>query len=119
LFATAGLLAFRGERYADIRARVWIYLFLATASHGMLDAVTSGGGGIAFFAPVVNDRYFFPWRPILVSPMSIRRFFTARGLAILASEFRWVWVPAGLFALAMVFITRPPAVAKRTEIENT
>jgi len=38
LFATAGLLAFRGERYADIRARVWIYLFLATASHGMLDA---------------------------------------------------------------------------------
>jgi len=118
LFATAGLLAFRGDRYADIRARVWIYLFLATASHGMLDAVTSGGGGIAFFAPVVNDRYF-PWRPILVSPMSIRRFFTARGLAILASEFRWVWVPAGLFALAMVFITRPPAVAKRTEIENT
>ena len=119
LFATAGLLAFRGERYADIRARVWIYLFLATASHGMLDAVTSGGGGIAFFAPVVNDRYFFPWRPIIVSPMSIRRFFTARGLAIIASEFRWVWVPAGLFALAMVFITRPPAVAKRTEIENT
>ena len=119
LVATAGLLAFRGERYADIRARVWIYLFLATASHGMLDAMTSGGGGIAFFAPVVNDRYFFPWRPILVSPMSIRRFFTARGLAILASEFRWVWVPAGLFALAMILITRPPAVAKRTEIENT
>jgi inner membrane protein len=119
LFATAGLLAFRGERYADIRARVWIYLFLATASHGMLDAMTSGGGGIAFFAPFVNDRYFFPWRPILVSPMSISRFFTARGLAILASEFRWVWVPAGLFALAMFSVTRPPAVAKRTELENT
>jgi inner membrane protein len=119
LFATAGLLAFRGERYARIRARVWIYLFLATASHGMLDAMTSGGGGIAFFAPFVNDRYFFPWRPILVSPMSISRFFTARGLAILSSEFRWVWVPAGVFALAMFSVTRPPAVAKRTEIENT
>ena len=71
--------------------------------------MTSGGGGIAFFAPFVNERYFFPWRPILVSPMSIRRFFSARGAAILASEFVWVWIPAGLFAGATLLARRAQA----------
>ncbi len=31
--------------------RLWSYLFLATASHGLLDALTDGGLGVAFFAP--------------------------------------------------------------------
>ena len=119
LFATAGLLAFRGERYADIRARVWIYLFLATASHGMLDAMTSGRRRVAFFAPFVNDRYFFPWRPILVSPMSISRFFTAAGWRYSRAISLGLGAGRPVFALAMGFITRPPAVAKHTEIENT
>jgi inner membrane protein len=110
LFASAGLLAFRGDAYAGDRRRIWLYLFLATASHGVLDAMTSGGGGIAFFAPFVNERYFLPWRPILVSPMSVSRFFTERGVRILASEAVWVWVPAAIFVLAMSVIRRrPPA----------
>jgi inner membrane protein len=106
LFASAGLLAFRGDAYASERRRIWVYLFLATASHGFLDAMTTGGGGLAFFAPFVNERYFFPWRPILVSPMSISRFFTERGVRILASEAIWVWIPAGIFALIMAAVTR-------------
>ena len=81
------------------RARAWLFLFLATASHGVLDAMTSGGGGVAFFAPLHDERYFFPWRPILVSPMSIRRFFSERGVRIFASEIVWVWIPAAVFAL--------------------
>jgi inner membrane protein len=63
---------------------------------------------VAFFAPFVNDRYFFPWRPILVSPISISRFFTARGVAILGSEAMWVWIPAVVFALVMTVIVRRP-----------
>jgi len=110
LFACAGLAAFRSSTYDGARRRIWLYLFLATASHGALDAMTSGGGGVAFFAPFVNDRHFFPWRPILVSPMSISRFFTARGVAILASEAMWVWLPAAAFALAMTVISRRPSV---------
>ena len=96
VMASLGLLAFRGA--AD-RGRVWVFLFLATASHGVLDAMTSGGGGVAFFAPFHNDRYFFPWRPILVSPMSIRRFFTERGLRVLETELVWIWIPGAVFAL--------------------
>ena len=113
LFASVGLLAFKG---VVVRKRrwVWLYLFLATASHGVLDAMTSGGGGIAFFAPFVNHRYFFPWRPILVSPISITRFFTARGLAIIESEFVWVWIPCSVFVAARL-VARQTLGGKREE----
>jgi inner membrane protein len=49
------------------RLSLGMYLFLATASHGMLDAMTDGGLGVALFSPFDNSRYFFPWRPIHVS----------------------------------------------------
>jgi inner membrane protein len=79
--------------------RIWSYLFLATASHGLLDAMTDGGLGVAFFSPFNNDRYFLPWRPIRVSPLGFGRFFTERGFAVLQSELLWIWFPAGLFAV--------------------
>jgi inner membrane protein len=47
----------------------WVYFlffFAVTASHGLLDAMTNGGRGVAFFAPFDNSRYFFPFRPIRV-----------------------------------------------------
>jgi inner membrane protein len=80
--------------------RVGAYLFMAMASHALLDALTNGGLGVAFFAPFSNDRYFFPWRPIQVSPISVRRFFSERGLVVLGSELAIVWVPA--LALAAI-----------------
>jgi inner membrane protein len=106
LVAWAALLAFRDRAFDGERQRLWLCFFLATASHGLLDAMTSGGGGIAFFAPFVNERFFFPWRPLLVSPMSIRRFFSARGVAILASEVVWVWLPAAVLAGTMLLVRR-------------
>lgn len=30
---------------------IWLYFFLSTASHGLLDALTDGGLGVAFFSP--------------------------------------------------------------------
>ena len=104
LLASVGLLAFRGE--TATRGRTWLFLFLATASHGVLDALTTGGGGVAFFAPFDHERYRFPWRPIVVSPMSIRRFFTERGVRVLASELLWIWIPATAFAVTAVTFRR-------------
>ena len=109
LLASVALLAFRDRTMDDARGRLWLSFFLATASHGVLDAMTSGGGGIAFFAPFVNERYFLPWRPIPVSPMSVRRFFSARGVAILASELLWVWVPAAVVAGTALLLRRRAA----------
>lgn len=69
------------------------YIALATASHGVCDALTNGGLGIAFFAPFDTTRYFFPWRPVRVSPISVRAFFSAWGLQIMASEWLYIWLP--------------------------
>ena len=71
-----------------------VYFFAVTASHPILDAMTNGGLGVAFFAPFDNSRYFLPWRPIEVSPIGVRAFFTLRGLTVLQSEFIWIWIPS-------------------------
>ncbi len=89
---------FPTARAAVNRATVWLYLFLATASHGALDALTNGGHGVAFFAPLENSRYFFPFTPIEVSPIGISRFFSSRGAEVLLNEMQWIWVPAALVA---------------------
>jgi inner membrane protein len=81
-------------------AVVFWFLFACTASHGLLDALTDGGLGVAFFAPFSNERYFLPWRPIAVSPLSVTGFFTPRGLAVAWTEARWVVLPS--LALGLV-----------------
>ena len=88
------VLAFRGGAPGIGPMKLWLFLFLATASHGFLDAMTNGGLGVAFFSPFDMHRYFLPWRPIRVSPISASQFFTKRGIAILQSELRWIWIPA-------------------------
>ena len=76
----------------------WLMLFLvffaAGASHGILDAMTDRGKGVAFFAPFYNERYFFPFRPIRTSPISITRFFTSHGWEVIKNEFVWIWIPS-------------------------
>jgi len=77
---------------------LWLYLFIVTASHGLLDALTDGGLGVAFFAPFSNERFFFPFRPIEVSPLNPHRFLAGHGLDVLRSEILWVWMPMLLLA---------------------
>ena len=72
----------------------FLFLFLSTLSHPILDAFTNGGLGVALFSPFNNERYFFPWTPIEVSPISVSGFFSARGLEVILSELKWVWFPS-------------------------
>ena len=82
---------------------VFLYFFLCTASHGVLDAMTNGGLGVAFFSPFDTTRYFFPIRPVLVSPIGVSEFFSAYGVRILFSEALWIWLPAcAVFVAARV-----------------
>lgn len=103
--AAIGTLALFPRAHTSVRrGLVWLYLFLATASHGLLDALTNGGHGVAFFAPFENSRYFFPFSPIEVSPIGISRFFSTRGAEVLLNEMLWIWLPCGVaFAAAWVF----------------
>ena len=87
------------------RGLVWLYLFLATTSHGLLDAMTDGGLGVAFFSPLDRTRYFFSFTPIAVSPIGAR-FFSARGLSVMLCELRWVWLPSIAFEAVAFTIRR-------------
>jgi len=75
---------------------VFIYLFVSTLSHPLLDMFTNGGLGVALLAPFSGERYFAPWRPIQVSPISVSSFFSSWGLRVLGSELKWVWLPASV-----------------------
>lgn len=88
-FAAGGaLFRARGQRLA-----AGALASLAIASHGLLDAFTDAGLGIGFFLPFGSQRFFFPFRPLETSPLSVSGFFSARGIEILQSEIVWVWIP--------------------------
>jgi inner membrane protein len=103
--AAVVLLAFRSEpRFSK---RWWLlvaYFTAVTASHGVLDAMTDGGYGIAFFSPVDDHRFFLPWRPLTVAPIGMRGFFSRWGWDVLMSELLWIWIPAAIIlVLAYIF----------------
>ena len=79
---------------------VFLLVSSSTLSHGLLDAMTDGGLGVAFFAPFSNRRFFFPWRPLEVSPIGVDGLLSARGARIFATEAAVIWLPAaGIGAL--------------------
>ncbi len=82
----------------------FFFFFMVTASHGILDAFTNGGLGIALLAPFSNTRYFFPWTPIVVSPIGIKAFFSKWGYAVMKSELLWICLPAFLTAVISTVI---------------
>lgn len=73
--------------------RSFLFLFVATVSHGILDAFTNGGLGVAFLWPWSGERFFAPAQVIEVAPLGLSRFLSAKGAAVLRSEFLWVWLP--------------------------
>jgi len=96
---------FRTEK--TFSRRWWFYLIyfsLLSASHGILDAFTNGGLGIALLSPFDATRYFFPWRPILVSPTGLAGFVSKWGLMTLKSELFWIWLPLIIVLIAASLI---------------
>lgn len=71
----------------------------SAVSHGLLDMITNGGHGIAILWPLSDQRYFFDWRPVQVSPLAASRL-PMRAAAIARTELLWVWLP--LMGLAWV-----------------
>jgi len=88
-----------------------VFVFICAASHPLLDALTSGGLGVALAWPWSDHRFFAPWRPIRVSPFA-PQFFSARGIATLLSELRWVWLPLAGAVVAWKLIQPAPAAPR-------
>ena len=94
-------------RYSPRWWRMAFFFFFVMVSHGISDALSNGGLGVAFFAPFSNHRYFFPWRPLEVSPIGgLTHFFGREGWPVIKSEFLWIWLPSIALVLLSHFIRR-------------
>jgi inner membrane protein len=84
------------------------FLSFVTSLHGILDAFTNGGLGIALLSPFIEKRYFSLVTPIKVSPIGIKKFLNERSIDILVNEILWVWLPFICIALVirLIFIRR-------------
>jgi inner membrane protein len=83
------------------RLDLGLLLFAVVASHGVLDAFTDGGLGVAFLWPFSSERFFAPWRPIPVAPIGAR-LFSAWGLRVVMVEIL-IFLPL----LPLLFWPRP------------
>jgi inner membrane protein len=105
--ALAALLGASCHRWLRSRFQIaFPFLLVAAASHGVLDAFTNGGLGIAFLWPFSPERYFAPARVIQVAPIGPSRLFSRRGAAVLLSEFLWIWIPCALVGIALAWTQR-------------
>jgi inner membrane protein len=84
----------------------FITLFFATVSHGILDALTTGGRGVGFFIPFKMERFFFPFRPIKVSPIGISKFFSDWGFQVIISELKYIAIPCVLVLVFLYLLKR-------------
>lgn len=100
------LMAFFARRFLRIdvsQLKLTIYFALATFTHPLLDMLTNGGSGVALFAPLSNERFFFPWQPVEVSPIGFG-FFSERGISVILSEIFWLWIPAFVLLIISTLI---------------
>ena len=85
--------------------KLTVYFALATFTHPLLDMLTNGGSGVALFAPFSNERFFFPWRPVEVSPIGFG-FFSGRGISVILSEMLWIWIPAFVLLIISMLLRK-------------
>ncbi|MED5617693.1 metal-dependent hydrolase [Ideonella sp. BN130291] len=102
-----GAVAWLGARALQATPRTaFLFIAIATASHGLLDMLTNGGQGVALWWPLSSERLFFPWQVIEASPLSLRRLAGGRGLQVLVSELLWVWAAAVAVMLTLRLVRR-------------
>lgn len=110
---TGGSMGKRHPRFSR-----WLYFFLATGSHGLSDAVTDGGLGVALFAPFDTTRYFSPFRPVVVSPLRVQEFLSPIGVRVLISEAIWIWLPCLVFVGASLGMRHLPSAKHRRHCDQ-
>src|SRR5262245_14156116 len=94
--------------------RLWAGLALATASHGIFDALSTYGTGVGFLIPFSTHRFFFSWRPITGGTVRTHGL-PIKVLAALGQELLFVWLPSAIVAVLVWWwrkkLSRPSADA--------
>lgn len=107
LLGTVITIVFFRKNFLGNKTILYVLFFtLCTASHSILDAMTTGGLGVAFFSPFDTSRYFFQWRPIQVSPIGVSNFFSEWGKKVLLSELIWIGIPSLAYIIFIKLIKK-------------
>lgn len=103
LGAAVAWLGFPGSYWRGFRMRLWLAFSLATATHGLLDAMTVYAGGVAYFAPFSAERYFLPWRPLAGPRQGWAEHSSkaAQVAYVIGTELLCIWVPSLLLILGL------------------
>ncbi len=102
----AWLAAIAAEPLRTTRRRAFVFVLACAASHGLLDMMTTGGLGVAWFWPFSDARHFLPWQVIKVSPLTLHRLLGPVGRAVMVSELQVVWLPAAVLCLWLLAVRR-------------
>ena len=78
--------------------RVAWFLFAVTASHGLIDAMTTGEAGVALFSPFDRDRVSLPFELLPSCPVGLKEWLGFWGLLTVANEIFYLLIPAGIVA---------------------
>lgn len=97
-FVLGFLCQFFFRKLRESRQKVFLWTTAAVLSHSLMDALTNGGFGVAWLWPLSDERFFFPWRPVEVSPIGAAGFMSMRGVVVVLSEIIWLWIPSLLVA---------------------
>jgi len=97
--------------------RIYLCSSIIFSTHGLLDAMTNGGLGVAFFFPFGNTRYFLPWRPLIVAPLGVEAFFSPWGQAVLLSEIKWIWFSSVALLILMQVFRQHRSIGKYSKIK--
>lgn len=99
------------RKYSMARfALVFMCMSAVALSHSALDAMTNGGLGVGFFIPFDNARYFLPWRPVEVSPITAEKILSKRGASVFQNELHLLIFPslcvAAVFSLLRIVFAK-------------
>jgi len=94
----------REARSKQVPLGLWATFAVATASHGVLDALSTIGRGVAFWAPFSWAHYEFVWQPLGAIGPGPRG--PERLPALVGNELLWVGLPALIVVVIARFIRR-------------
>jgi inner membrane protein len=105
---------FRTPQWTPLRRRLWAAFALAVASHGVLDALSTIGNGVAFWAPFSWIHYEFGWQPLGEIGPGPRG--PERAFDVVANELVWVGLPSLMVVAIARFIRRANAADRPTSL---
>lgn len=106
LFGIGIMIVFHWKSKFKDKGLLSLYYSICTVSHGVLDGMTTGGRGVAFFSPFDTTRYFLPFRNIQVSPIGASRFFSEWGMEVIRSEAVWLGIPSLVFIFTVILFRK-------------